>query len=568
MIRRVAVLPAAWLAAVGGLVLWVTQTPIGQLREQLKVAQFWSLEAGLVIGLALAVALAREVRGGVPGLVFSRGRRLQILALVALSLCLTLWAAPRTNRIYYDEQIYQSVGQNLSDLRLAQMCNSGIVEYGRLECSIGEYNKQPYAYPHLLSIAYRLFGAHETTAFVVNALAMAATVFAVYLLTWVLFEDRIAAWFAALILALTPQQIVWSATAAVEPTASLACVTALLCAALFLRTRTTVALAATACAAAYAIQFRPESPLVLPVIGLLLWRTVRTELGRARIWWCGLLFVVLAAANVAHLVAVRNEGWGTSQARFSLSYVVPNLRVNGWFYIWDWRFPAAFTLLALAGLFARRFDKARLALGACFALFFAIGLLFYAGSYNYGADVRYSLLTYPPLAILAGLGARQVSAKISRFTDEPGARALVAAALAFQFLWYLPGVRATTEEAWAARADVRFARAFVRTLPPNSFVLTHNPGMFHLWGVNAGQMSLVTSNPAHVDHLAGRFAGGIYLHWNFWCNVQDPVQQEFCSKALGRSPMTLASEYRERDYRYAFYRLATRTDATTRSDPQ
>ena len=267
--RRIAILAAAWVVMLGGLVAWIARTPPSQLREQLKIAQFWSLEACVALGIVLALAVARELRRE---FVSSRDR-LQILALVALALLLTLWVAPRTNRIYYDEQIYQSVGQNLSDLRLAQMCNAGVVEYGRLECSIGEYNKQPYAYPHLLSVAYRLFGVHEMTAFVVNALAMAAMVFAVYLLTWALFEDRVAAWFAALIMALTPQQIVWSATAAVEPTASLACVTALLCAALFVRSRSTVALAATACSAAYAIQFRPESPLVLLIIGVLLWRT-------------------------------------------------------------------------------------------------------------------------------------------------------------------------------------------------------------------------------------------------------------------------------------------------------
>ena len=46
----------------------------------------------------------------------------------AFAACLTLFVAPRTNRIYYDEQIYQGVGQNLADLRLAQMCNDGTVE--------------------------------------------------------------------------------------------------------------------------------------------------------------------------------------------------------------------------------------------------------------------------------------------------------------------------------------------------------------------------------------------------------------------------------------------------------
>jgi hypothetical protein len=370
-----------------------------------------------------------------------------------------------------------------------------------------------------------------------------------------LFADRVAAWFAALIIAMTPQQIVWSATAAVEPTASLACVIALGCAALFLRSRSTVALAATACSAAYAIQFRPESPLVLPVVGALLWRTVRSEVGRPRSWWCGLLFAALATVHIGHLVAVRNENWGASEARLSLDYVIPNLHVNGWFYFGDWRFPIVFTLLALVGVSGPRFARERLALIGYFALFFVMDLLFYAGSYNYGADVRYSLLTYPPMAILAGLGASRLYRFVLRVPRGIGARAAVAGALVLQFSWYLPGVRATTQEAWAARADVRFARSVVRNLPANSFVLTHNPGMFHVWGMNAGQMSLVVSDPTYLEQMSARFAGGIYLHWNFWCNVADRVQREFCRVALSRAPATVIEEYRERDYRYAFYRL-------------
>ncbi len=544
-------LAVAWVVVAGAVIGWIARTPPSQLREQLRLAQFWSLEACAALGIVLGLMVARELNGRA-----TRWRdHLEVVTLVALALALTLWVAPRTNRIYYDEQIYQGIGQNLSDLKLAQMCNAGIVEYGRLECSMGEYNKQPYGYPHLLSGAYRLFGVHEITAFVVNALAMAATVFAVYLLTWALFEDRLAAWFSALIIALTPQQIVWSATAAVEPTASLACVAALLCTALFLKSKSTVALAATACAAAYAVQFRTESPLLLPVMGFLLWRAVRTELGNARLWWCGLLFLTLAAANIGHLAAVRNESWGTSGARVSLSYVLPHLSVNGPFYFRDGRFPAVFTLLALVGVFARGFGRERLAMAGYFGVFFGMPLVFYAGSYNSGADVRYSLRTYPPLAVRGGLGASRLARWVHGIDSRVTGRAAVAGALVFQFLWYLPLVRATTQEAWAARADVRFARSFAAELPPNSYVLTHNPGMFHVWGINAGQMSLVVLNPTYVEDLTERFAGGIYLHWNFWCNVQDRTQREFCRLALGRGPATLVSEYRERDQRYAVYRL-------------
>jgi len=117
-------------------------------------------------------------------------------------------------------------------------------------------------------------------------------------------------------------------------------------------------------------------------------------------------------------------------------------------------------------------------------------------------------------------------------------------------------VRATTEEAWAARADVRFARSFVPDLPRDSYVLTHNPGMFHLWGANAGQMALIVQNPPYLRFLMDRYPGGVYVHWNFWCNVSDPVQQAICRKAIAVNPIVSIREYRERNQHYVLYRMS------------
>jgi hypothetical protein len=550
-----------WGIAASSLTFWLLSTSTGTLREQLKLAQFWSLELCAILGVSCAVIVWRSLFRDV-----ERVDTVRMAMLAGVAVSLTLFVAPRTNRIFYDEQIYQSIGQNLSDLRLAQICNDGSVEYGRLQCLSGEYNKQPYGYPHLLSVAYRLFGVSPAAAFVVNALAMAAIVCAVYMLVWLLFRDRDAALFAGLVLALTPHQIIWSATAAVEPSASLATVVALVGAGHYQRFGGTAALGAAAVSAAYAIQFRPESLLALPVAGLLAWPRLRGDLRRPHGWWAGLLFLVLAAVPFAHLFAVRHLEWGANAARFSFGYVPANLRVNGWFYLFDARFPAIFTLLALVGLawsakppaveaadHHPAFGRERAAMAVYFALFFGIGLVFYAGSYNYGADVRYSLMTYPPIAVLAGLGA----ARLLRTAGRTGsaARPLMLTALAFVFLWYAPLVRATTEEAWAARADVRFARELAGELPANSYVLTHNPNMFQLWGVNAGQLPLIVQSPAYVRFLTSRYTGGVFVHWNFWCNVQDPVHPEFCRKALALGTVELVREYRERDQRFALYRL-------------
>jgi hypothetical protein len=332
-------------------------------------------------------------------------------------------------------------------------------------------------------------------------------------------------------------------------------VTAVAAAAHFVSTRSTRALIAAAAAAAYAIQFRPESLLILVVLAFLVLSIAPDEIGRQRFWWAGLLCLVLLSVHLAHLFAIRNEGWGTSAARFSLQYVAPNFSVNGRFYAGDERFPAVYSLLAVAGLLSAGLVRQRFAMLLYFVAFFGVTLLFYAGSYNYGADVRYSVMTYPPLAILAGLGAAQLTRLIGRWRRAALARRAVIAGLAFQFLWYAPLVRATTAEAWAARADVRFAESAASQLPPDSLVLTHNPGMFHLWGVNAAQMFTVVDNPAALQFLARRHAGGVYLHWNFWCNVADPVQQEVCRKVAAMTPLDVFREHREHDQRFALLRI-------------
>jgi 4-amino-4-deoxy-L-arabinose transferase-like glycosyltransferase len=548
----------ATLASLAVLTIWLLGTSTGNLREQLKTLQPWWLDACVLLGLIAGVCLLKTVERDV-----YRREIPRMAMLASLGVALTLFVAPRTNRIFYDEQIYQGIGQNLADARLAQVCNDGSVEYGRLRCASGEYNKQPYAYPHVLSLAYRLVGVHAWTAFGVNAAAMALTVCAVYLLVCVLFRDRDAALFAGLLIVLTPQQLLWSATAAVEPSASLALVVSLLCAAHYLRAGGWPALGAAVVAASYAIQFRPESILILLVIAFMTWPRLRPELARPGGWWAANLFLWLVAVHLAHLFAVRHIDWGTAGPRFSLRYIEANLRVNGWFYLYDERFPGTFTGLAVAGLLWVRRRREGLSMAMYFLAFFVVDLLFYAGSYNYGADVRYSVMTYPPMAVLGGLGAARLARAMAGlaarsttwFRAAAAARPVIVTVLLFQFLWYAPIVRATTEEAWAARADVRFAQTFARALPRNSYVLTHNPAMFHVWGANAGQMSLVTSSPEYLRFLTQRYSGGLYLHWNFWCNVQDPARQEFCRRVLAAVPGEVAAEYRERDQRFAFYRV-------------
>ena len=121
------------------------RTPTGELREQLRQWQFWSLETQFSAAARPVVGQSAAIHA--PRCDLERRDLASPLAASVLAFALTTFVAPRTNRIYYDEHIYQGIGQNLSDLRLAQMCNDGNVEYGVLQCWRGEYNKEPYGYP-------------------------------------------------------------------------------------------------------------------------------------------------------------------------------------------------------------------------------------------------------------------------------------------------------------------------------------------------------------------------------------------------------------------------------------
>jgi hypothetical protein len=541
--------PAALAIAAIGIVLWILAGDSAASRQRLIRVQFWSLEILVVFVVALTL---HQLPALVRSLPLRRPDWRAIAGCVLLAGVLAAWVAPRTSRIYYDEQIYQGIGHNLTDLRRAQMCHEGITQYGYLQCFRGEYNKQPNAYPHLLSIAYRAFGVSDTVAHRVNIAVMMAHVLVVALIAALWVRDRWTPIAAAAVFATIPQQLQWSATAAVEPSAAFTCTLAVLAALHFARTRATAALMWAVVTAAWATQFRPESILILPVVALVIATQAPGEIPTLRLWRAAALGLALLSIHVAHLLIVRGEGWGAAGDRFSTAFLSSNLPVNGLFYLADWRFPALYGVAAIVGLTVPGETRFRLVAGAYFAAFWSVFLFFYAGSYNYGADVRYSLMTYPPLALLAG---RAIGYGLGRAGDEPAiARLGLVAALA-HLLLYLPSVRATGEEAWAARADVEQARAFASAVPANALILTHNPHMFHLWGRNAAQLSIAVHEPGFMEAVRGRHGDEIYLHWNFWCGVADPVQRDLCPRLLAAEGGRTVMEHRERGYRFALIKL-------------
>ena len=189
-----------------------------------------------------------------------------------------------------------------------------------------------------------------------------------------------------------------------------------------------------------------------------------------------------------------------------------------------------------------------------FVLFWGVFLPFYAGSYRYGVDVRFSLLSYLPLAILAGRGGDQLGTWITAYRKAPG-HYVVLLAMTMAFFSFLPLIRSTGEEAWAARADHHYAHEMSRSLPQNSIIFTHNPTMFLLWHKSAAQIGIAVNNPSRVKQFLQQYTGGVYFHYNFWCNVPDPSQNSLCQRILESYQCERINSFSERNYTYILYRI-------------
>ena len=160
-----------------------------------------------------------------------------------------------------------------------------------------------------------------------------------------------------------------------------------------------------------------------------------------------------------------------------------------------------------------------------------------------------------PLALMAGYGAASIEHLLARRLRLPCINFILLSLIIISFISFLPLIRAIGLEAWAARADHRFAQIMAKEVPPNSIILTHNPNMFLLWGKSAAQTSLATEYKRHFKRFSYRYKGGIYFHYGFWCNVDDPHQRSLCKNVLKKFDCDLLMSFKEKNYKYELYQL-------------
>ena len=552
--------PIVWLyviliyaAIASAILIWCLSFDTPRLRGQLISIVPWFLEINfllIVIGIALNIKTFKTIFSGI-----SLRQWYLVSAVVVMGIVMAVFVAPRVHRIFYDENIYLNIGQTIAAQKKAAMCAEGYNNYGEYHCVQLEHNKQPYAFPHLLSIVYRIFGASELAGFLFNNFIFGFSIFTSFMLGFLFFKRFSAGAYSALIYCLIPENIIWANTTSVEPSAALFSGLVMVAGLIFFKEKRVKTLFLFSVLLSYSMQFRTESLLILPVVGLLFLLYDINSLKDKNTYFFMALALALIVPHIVQIYAVRGESWGSSGPRMSLTYFFNNFKVNSLFYLENMRFPLLYTLLLGVGIAFKRNFKEKVVLITWFFLFWGIFLVFYAGSYKFGQDIRFSLVSYMPFALLAGLG-------IVRLEDLFEAKGLIrvfrvaaVTVILVTFSGFLPHVRTIGEEACQARADHRYAQEMAKILPENSIVLSHNPNMFLLWGKNAAQAAIATNNDQAMNHFFQRYTGGVYFHYNYWCNTDDPREQTFCRNILNKYEHASLVEYKEKGYTFVLYRL-------------
>ena len=416
------------------------------------------LSLALFLLISLLVHLRREIEAALPRT--AKDHRSLLAVVLVLGLVLRL-NGPFAHAVYMDEWSYLEGARTLLFTGRHELCRDGIV----LQCAATGGTPNPTGYPLAAAMTFSLAGVGAGQAMVLNLAAGIVTIVAVYLLALVLLRRPWAALATATLMATLPLHVRHSSTAGTEAVSLLMITVALLCAALVPRIPRRTTLGAAILAAILAVSVRPENLLILPLAALFAARGPGRRVVRSPVAVLATLVLVLPVVSRRAGAA---EAWS-----FSLAYVAGKINyLFFWAGLTNHLTPLFHTpvlpLLALGGVRElRRRDRATLGLLAMwFGSFFVVYL-----AYVLSASYRFMLACYPPILLLAGLGAEGVA---NRAGGSRGG-ALALATLLVAVVPALPTGLDPGDQHHVFQPEVDFLVAAARSLPPGCTIVTFNP---------------------------------------------------------------------------------------------
>ncbi len=520
-----------------------------------------------------------------------------VLILVFFTVFALLLVHP-VEQLYFDENIYQGIALNILHSGNALWCQYGTGYLGT--CFVNQLYHDIVGYDVFIAIAFAIFGSNAQTAYALELLVGGLSIIGVFLLASVLTRRREVPVFSALVFSMIPELFIWSRTQAVPdmPFMMLTVFTAFFFVVLAKRPRNGT-LAMFLMSLVLVLYTRTEGLLLLPAFALLYFllgkdgirKTLRDKLALLKVGLSEPASLVLVLLFVFMLLPVlyysitelRAPSYGnsSSQSLFSLANAQQNLPANLQFItaISNTVYPEISSVnlvpLAVAGAAALLFFTSKrnrfgvLAfLGVLTVSYLLFYPFFYAGSYNYGVDVRFVLQTLPFLAVFAGFGIFGIGTAIHYLISKKAKRrvnaikysiyaVLVVALVAYPFTVYSPLITIPPgqmpQESYPNNATSFFYSNY-NAVPSNCLVFSFTPDLWYQYGRSAAQIGYISGANQSITESFKSYSCYV-LDYGYWCTVP-PYQDTVCKNAISAYNLSvLASQPNSHGSSFAFYRL-------------
>ncbi len=539
------ILPLLILVNIFALIFYVIKPSVESLYHYIPLVMITNL---LIIILCFSINIKKITKR------FSSIRIttwLLVFLILIMGFLLREFAAPHTHHLYFDEDIYLNIAQNIAHTGKSILCNYGMPA----KCFEGILNKQPHGLPSLISIIFFIFGTSENIAAFFMIIVSSLSIVLIFLAAYLLFRNEMVALLSAFILSLNPLSIFFAPTISAESLFVFFALTTTFSLLLFLEEKRFVNTILLASSLAFTVQVRPEAPLL--VIPLLIF-IIKEKINK-KIIISFALFLVLISPYAFHSNYFKNESWGNPEGnKFSSKYMGNNFEVNGKFFFNNEKFPVLYTIFAFFGIGYMISKRAFLKLSfllVWFVLFFVIYLLFYAGSFNYGIDVRFSQTLFVPVFILAGAGAYFLSENLNKIVKKINISiSIVILLIILFFMPFIKFVSAVGEEAWDARTDHDFAMEAAKDLGASCTIFTHVPSMFLLNGNNALQTSYYSNSKVVNDIFINSKC--VLFHEGYWCVNYKPFKDTVCKDLKEKFNLEAYRSITVKEKTYTLYKMA------------
>jgi hypothetical protein len=211
-------------------------------------------------------------------------------------------------------------------------------------------------------------------------------------------------------------------------------------------------------------------------------------------------------------------------------------------------------------------------------IFFGLYLFFYAGSFNYGVDVRYSLTMYIPVAILGGCGAYLIliiltkiiekNIELTRMMHEEKkgnflieknkikinwiTTVIVAILLIITFTPFINLTCSVGEKAWDARLAHDFLVENIKELDKDSWIFSHIPYVALINGRNSAD-AYYAQNPDIMNDIFDK-TDNVYFYEEYWCGCE-PYKSSTCKYFHDNFKLKVYKSVSEKNRNFTLYKI-------------